>query len=146
LGFAGRRGPQTGPLQVWCQEGRWLRGGGRWTVVGGRHRSTLRPPTTVHRPPPRSHWHASILREGLPFMIDVKIDLDFACCTCGACVGVTLKCAGKGLAGGAHAVAAVKVPCPDCCNINHLYFEPSGTIHAVRPCKAAGGVPRPSLN
>ena len=79
-------------------------------------------------------------------MIELQVDLDFACCNCGAEVSVTLKCAGKGLTGGAHAVAQVKVPCPSCCGVNHLYFEPSGTVHAVRPCKAAGRVPEPSLN
>ena len=48
--------------------------------------------------------------------------------------------------GGAHAVAQVKVPCPSCCGVNHLYFEPSGTVKAVRPCKPAGAIPEPSLN
>ena len=38
-------------------------------------------------------------------MIELQVELDFACCNCGAEVSVTLKCAGKGLTGGAHAVA-----------------------------------------
>ena len=74
-------------------------------------------------------------------MIELQVELDFACCNCGAEVSVTLKCAGKGLTGGAHAVAQVKVPCPSCCGVNHLYFEPSGTVKAVRPCKPAGAIP-----
>jgi hypothetical protein len=62
-------------------------------------------------------------------------------------MGLTLKCAGKGLSsGGAHLVAQVKVPCPHCCNINQVIFEPSGTVLAVRPHKAVCGIPEPSLN
>ncbi|MCI0463797.1 MAG: hypothetical protein L0Z62_43235 [Gemmataceae bacterium] len=79
-------------------------------------------------------------------MMEVRLDLDFACCTCGEAVGVTLECAGKGLAGKAHAVATVKVPCPHCGSINELYFEPSGTIHAVAPAGGGWQVPMPSLN
>jgi phage FluMu protein Com len=79
-------------------------------------------------------------------MMELKVDLDFVCCTCGCEMGVTLKCAGKGLAGGAHSVAAVKVPCPTCGSINQLYFEPSGTIHAVSPCQGPRQVPEPSVN
>jgi hypothetical protein len=79
-------------------------------------------------------------------MMELKVDLDFACCTCGAPMGVTLKCAGKGLTGGAHAIAAVKVPCPSCKGINELYFEPSGTLHAVAPCHGGRPVPEPSRN
>jgi len=79
-------------------------------------------------------------------MIEMLVDLDFACCNCGAFVGVKLKCAGKGLKGGGHTVAAVKVPCPTCCSVNELCFEPSGTVRAVRPCRAPRGLPEPSLN
>jgi hypothetical protein len=80
-------------------------------------------------------------------MIEVLVELDFACIACGECMGVTLKCAGKGLAGGgAQLVAQVKVPCPHCCKTNQVIFEPSGTVLAVRPCKAFCGIPEPSLN
>jgi hypothetical protein len=79
-------------------------------------------------------------------MIEVQVNLDFVCYSCGCNVNVTLKCAGKGLAGGAHQLATVKVPCPTCCNINQLVFEPSGTLHAVRPCEAARRIPEPSMN
>jgi hypothetical protein len=91
-------------------------------------------------------WNASERGEDDPSMMELKLDLDFACCTCSTPMGVTLKCAGKGLAGGAHCVAAVKVPCPTCGNINELYFEPSGTIHAVAPCRAGQRLPVPSVN
>ena len=76
-------------------------------------------------------------------MLELMVDLDFACCTCGSAMGVTLKCAGKGLAGGVHSVAAVKVPCPICDQVNQLYFEPSGKIHAV---ERTWRIPEPSLN
>jgi phage FluMu protein Com len=79
-------------------------------------------------------------------MIELRVDLDFTCCTCGCVMSVTLKCAGKGLAGGAHSVAAVKVPCPTCSNVNQLYFEPSGTIHAVTPYQRNRRIPEPSMN
>jgi hypothetical protein len=79
-------------------------------------------------------------------MIEMRVDLDFACCVCGTKFGVTVKCAGKGLAGGAHHLAAFNVPCPACNGINQVYFEPSGTLHAVRPCPAGGKLPEPSVN
>jgi hypothetical protein len=79
-------------------------------------------------------------------MIEVRVDLDFACCSCGCDVTVKLKCAGKGLTGGAHQLATVKVPCPTCNAINQIYFEPSGTVHAVCPCAMARVLPEPSLN
>jgi len=79
-------------------------------------------------------------------MLELMLDLDYACCTCGCTTGVTLKCAGKGLAGGAHSVAAVKVPCPTCNNINQIYFEPSGTIHDVTPYQPHRRIPEPSKN
>jgi len=79
-------------------------------------------------------------------MSELLLDLDFACCTCGATVGVKLKCHGKGLKGGAHAVVAVNVPCPTCNFVNQVCFEPCGTLRSVSPCRAAGGLPEPSLN
>jgi hypothetical protein len=78
-------------------------------------------------------------------MTEVQLSLDFACCACSGNVNVTLKCAGKGLAGGAHAVAAASVPCPECCAVNQILFEPCGTVRAVRPLRA-WGLPEPSLN
>jgi hypothetical protein len=79
-------------------------------------------------------------------MLELMVDLDFTCCACGGTMGVTLKCAGKGLSGGAHKVAAVKVPCPACDKTNQVYFEPSGTIHAVTPFERSWRFPEPSLN
>jgi hypothetical protein len=79
-------------------------------------------------------------------MIEMLVNLDFDCCFCTSCVGVKLKCAGKGLWGGANIVATVKVPCPTCNNINELYFEPSGKVRAVCPCQVLCGAAEPSLN
>jgi hypothetical protein len=85
--------------------------------------------------------------EGPYFMIAVLVELDFACSACGANMGVTLKCAGPGLAsGGAHLAAQVHVPCPHCSKMNQVIFEPSGLVLAVRPCEAVCGIPEPSLN
>ncbi len=79
-------------------------------------------------------------------MMELKVSLDFACYNCNHNVGVTLKCQGKGLTAGHGTVAAVNVPCPTCGAINHLYFEPSGTVHAVAPYAGSRRLPEPSLN
>jgi len=79
-------------------------------------------------------------------MLELMVDLDFDCSSCGCTMGVKLKCAGKGLAGGAHSVAAVKVPCPTCNNVNQVYFEPCGTIRAVTSFERSWRFPEPSLN
>ena len=79
-------------------------------------------------------------------MRHVDVVLDFTCCSCGHPVGVTLRCSGKGLAAGPHTVAAVKVPCPTCENVNELYFEPSGTLHAVFPYRSPREALVPSVN
>ena len=79
-------------------------------------------------------------------MMELEVDLDFACCTCGQSMGVTVKCAGKGLQEGKRTVAAVKVPCPSCQSVNQLFFEPSGRIHAVAPYLGARPLPEPSVN
>ena len=79
-------------------------------------------------------------------MMELLVSLDFACCGCGRPVGVTLKCGGKGLAGGAAgAVAAADVPCPACGRENRVFFEPSGTLRSVRPA-GRRGLPNPSAN
>jgi hypothetical protein len=79
-------------------------------------------------------------------MMELNLSLDFACCACGQSVNVTLKCEGRGLAAGARAVATVNVPCPACCTVNQLYFEPSGTVRAVAPYEGHPGRPQPSVN
>lgn len=79
-------------------------------------------------------------------MMELKVVLDFACCTCDESVNVTLKCEGKGLTKGRRIVAAVHVPCPHCGGINQLYFEPSGTVRAVSPIRGPSRSLEPSLN
>jgi len=79
-------------------------------------------------------------------MLELRLTLDFACCNCERPVSVTVKCAGKGLAGGARTVAAVNVPCPNCGNVNQLYFEPSGTVRDVVPYRAPRQLLEPSMN
>jgi phage FluMu protein Com len=80
-------------------------------------------------------------------MMELEVILDFACCSCRHDMGVTLHCAGKGLAEGARGVATVKIPCPNCGNINQLYFEPhTGAVRHVAPFWDTCRVPEPSLN
>ena len=79
-------------------------------------------------------------------MMELEVVLDFACCNCERPVGVTLKCAGKGLAGGARTVAAVPVPCPTCGQMNQLFFEPGGTVRDVVPYQAPRPFVEPSVN
>jgi hypothetical protein len=79
-------------------------------------------------------------------MMELKVVLDFACCTCAQSVSVTVKCAGKGLAAGARTVAAVNIPCPSCGNINQLFFEPSGTVRDVLPYRGQHQRLEPSVN
>jgi phage FluMu protein Com len=80
-------------------------------------------------------------------MMQLEVILEFVCCCCGHDMGVTVKCAGKGLAAGARGVAKVNVPCPTCANINELYFEPvTGNLRRVSPFWDTCPVPEPSLN
>jgi hypothetical protein len=79
-------------------------------------------------------------------MLELQVTLDFACCTCGHSVNVTLHCKGKGLAAGLRTVAAVNVPCPTCGAVNRLYFEPGGTVRDVAPYTGPRPQPVPSVN
>jgi hypothetical protein len=79
-------------------------------------------------------------------MLEVELNLDFACCVCQQSVNVRVKCSGKGLAANPRAVAAVNVPCPNCGLVNRLSFEPNGTVRSVDPCASPGSLPEPSVN
>jgi hypothetical protein len=79
-------------------------------------------------------------------MLELKVVLDFACCTCAQLVHVTLKCTGKGLSAGANTVAAVEVPCPTCGCVNQVYFEPAGTVRKVVPYRSFRRRFEPSVN
>jgi hypothetical protein len=79
-------------------------------------------------------------------MIEMLVDLEFACCSCSSSIGVTLKCEGKGLNEGAHKAVKVKVACPSCSDGNEVFFEPSGMIRDVRHCQLSWGRWEPSVN
>jgi hypothetical protein len=79
-------------------------------------------------------------------MLELEVNLDFACCVCQQSITVRVKCTGKGLAAGPGAVAAVNVPCPCCGLVNRLSFEPGGTVRSVTPCASPRAVPDPSVN
>jgi hypothetical protein len=77
-------------------------------------------------------------------MLEVDVVLELACGHCHRPITVKLKCSGKGLEGGLHQAAAVRIPCPHCEDVNQVVFEPSGLLLDVQPCR-----PRPlepSLN
>jgi hypothetical protein len=78
-------------------------------------------------------------------MLELEVILDFACCICCHDMGVTLHCAGKGLAHGAKARAAVKISCPTCGSPNQVVFAPDGTLLHVAPHESPN-LPEPSLN
>jgi hypothetical protein len=79
-------------------------------------------------------------------MMELKVNLDFACCLCQEPVSVTVQCAGKGLATAGRTVATVNVPCPTCGAVNLLCFEPNGTVRGVAPCPGPRPMPEPSIN
>lgn len=79
-------------------------------------------------------------------MRELQLCLDFACCGCEGNVNVTVQCKGKGLAAGPCTVAAVKVPCPICGNVNQVCFHPTGDVVAVESAEAFHRLLVPSLN
>jgi phage FluMu protein Com len=80
-------------------------------------------------------------------IMELTVTLDFACCGCDAPVRVTVHCAGKGLAGDqAQTVAAVTIPCPECGQINQVFFQPTGQVHSVKPYFSPRPLPVPSIN
>ena len=77
------------------------------------------------------------------------LTLDFACCLCGGPVSVTVKCGGPGLSGAADygaTVVSTSVPCPGCGQVNQLFFDPTGTVRAVKPFRCFRPLPVPSAN
>lgn len=79
-------------------------------------------------------------------MLEVEVILDFACCSCGRDMGVTLHCAGQGLKAGAQVMTSAKVPCPFCSHILQVFFTPDGTLHHVEAHREPFQVPLPSAN
>lgn len=79
-------------------------------------------------------------------MVELLLDLDFACCVCNGSVGITVKCAGPGLTERRNVVAACAVKCPHCEEANHVCFEPNGTVRDVAPWSKAHQLLEPSVN
>jgi len=80
-------------------------------------------------------------------MMELNVTLAFACCGCEQPMNVTVQCSGKGLMQEVDgALAAVNVPCPNCGQINQLFFEPSGRVRSVRLYTCFRLVPEPSVN
>jgi len=80
-------------------------------------------------------------------MMKLNVTLEFACCGCEQPVSVTVQCSGPEPGRvGPHEVAAVRVPCPNCGEINQLCFEPSGVVRSVRPYPCIRVPPEPSIN
>jgi len=80
-------------------------------------------------------------------MKEVRLTLGFGCCLCGQPITVTLDCSGPiHGADPSRLVAKVGIPCPDCHRVNLLYFDPTGTVHAVEPYREQRLAPEPSLN
>ena len=85
--------------------------------------------------------------EYIATMKEMRVILGFACCHCDTPVSVTVECSGKHIGREAmRLVACVSIPCPDCQNVNQLYFDPSGRVHAVEPFRPARPLFEPSLN
>jgi hypothetical protein len=80
-------------------------------------------------------------------MMELNVTLDFRCGGCAHPVTVTVQCSGHGLCReGSQALASVNVPCPECGQVNHLLFEPSGQVRSVRLYACFRAVPEPSIN
>lgn len=87
-----------------------------------------------------------VTEEDYPFMLELEVRLDFACCCCQNDLGVTLKCTGSGLSFNPRGHASVKVPCPTCGEILRLKFSTDGTVHHVEPVLQVLHVAEPSYN
>jgi len=77
---------------------------------------------------------------------EVRLSLEFACCGCGGTVNVTIQCGGPGLADAENSVVSTTVPCAHCGLLNQLFFETSGEVTSVRPCRYFRPMPTPSAN
>jgi hypothetical protein len=80
-------------------------------------------------------------------MTELQVTLDFTCHDCDDPVSVTVLCQGKGQGPLIfRGVAAVNVPCPNCGEVSQVFFEPNGTLRAVRPFRQRLPLPVPSIN
>jgi hypothetical protein len=82
-------------------------------------------------------------------MMELTVNLGFACCHCEGRITATLVCTGKGLQprDGSTPVAAVEVLCPNCKRTLRVIFEPvDGTIHDVKRVALPASALMPSMN
>jgi hypothetical protein len=82
-------------------------------------------------------------------MMELTVNLGFACCYCEERISATFVCTGKGLQprDGSIPVAAVEVPCPNCKRTLRVIFEPvAGTIHDVVRVALPASALLPSVN
>lgn len=76
-------------------------------------------------------------------MVELEVRLDFRCACCGHPMGVTLRCAGRGLRD--NPLTSIGVPCPTCRRHLRIDFRPDGTLQAVMPAQDMA-IPEPSWN
>lgn len=62
-------------------------------------------------------------------MLELQVRFDFRCACCGNPMGVTLKCAGRGLRD--NPSTSIGVPCPTCRRNVRIRFRPDGTLLEV---------------
>jgi hypothetical protein len=72
-----------------------------------------------------------------------QVRIDFACVGCARPVGLTVHRRG---CGEQLEVAAVLAPCPCCGQINHVMFDPDGSVRSVGKYTSIRDVPEPSVN
>jgi hypothetical protein len=78
--------------------------------------------------------------------MEPRLTLEFACCCCDGLVSVTVTCRDQGSSVPSERLAAVNVPCPNCGEVNQLFFEPDGSMQSVRPLPVRRLLPVPSVN
>jgi phage FluMu protein Com len=80
-------------------------------------------------------------------IMELTLTLEFCCYNCKTAVSATVHCSGKGLSGDqAQSIAQVGIPCPDCHDINQVYFKPTGEVHTVQPLPMLRRLLEPSVN
>ena len=79
-------------------------------------------------------------------MLALDVAFDFACCSCGRNVGVTVKCEGADFSSGEEYPTKVRIPCPHCSENSVVYFTTRGTLLRVTPEPSRVEVPAPSCN
>lgn len=79
-------------------------------------------------------------------MIEVMVELAFACSGCTESIRVKLRCASSKHTLAPPMTAAIHVPCPHCMRLNRVTFDANGTVHTVESVYDSKRVPTPSCN